>query len=687
MKNKLFGMGMILAAVMFFAACGGSSSTTDAAGEDGAGVATVQSLASLPTVDLSQYDSSTTTSANLAALAGKSFGLAKRMGENMQAVGNFSRAGCEANMHKKEVVRMSQMSQLDRCYPEAMETAGFITIPSDGSYALYSITPPARNEEQTGNMCDGIPTERREERDACEAGSEGPGSKGMKMKIGRIGNALQIDMCEGDAGLVNEATYSADGSVYTADVVRIGNWGGRRESNKFAMTVDLGTAGTVTNGIVTLGENGAVSATGQMNGGFGSGRIIFERLGSDSSNKIKGAFAGGFTDPFSGKETSFTGKVYSHFGGATATGCAKFEFTGEMPPMSCANMIPVSIPDAQRDAFIQSFGVELGMVLDWEECQRTFFCPNPNFDPSTASANATVKPMLPLTGDTCGEVINTGVECFAISNATLTTDFGTEVTQTFTIIANAASPFYDEVYAFDLATLTETIEDIAFTRNWDCTGAFTELVFANFTAEQMAAAEDAMQACRALEERGRGNDGMGGYNCGQEEQMNGVNDLAEGGGGQDHFGKFGGMFDLQNPDICTPAPPNGLIVSATNITENKYCLAYNGTCSSEFQVGGDGKATPTEPIRITNGQSVARFAYNDFNNPTTVTVRIKNPDNSTCNPVYGVDKPDFDAPPPPEEGRGCNAATLPPACQTAGITGCEQCGAYCMQPGTNCRPQ
>lgn len=696
MKNKLFGMGFLLTAAVFFAACGGSSSSATPVAEEegGAGTATVESLASLPTVDLSQYDSSTSASADLAALAQRSLGFSKRLGDNLDALGGFSRAGCECDMNKKEVFRQSQMCQLDRCYVEAMETAGFITIPiitttppDSSSYAYYSITPPEVSAEERVARCAGIPAGRTEERAACEAGNEGPGSKGIKLKIGRIGNELQIDMCEGDATLVNnEATYSASGSEYTANVTRIGTFGGKSESSKFGMTVDIGATGTVTNGVVTLGDTGSVSATGQMNGGFGSGAITFERLGSDSSNKIRGAFTGGFTDPFSNTVTSFTSKVYSHFGGASATGCAKFEFTGSMPAMPCAQMLPMGIQDAaQVNSFLQALGAELGMnLLNSEVCASLFFCPNPTFDP--ANPDPTKKPMIPLPqgGTSCESVTHTGVECFAITNATLTSDTGaSEVVQTFTIIAPTASPFYDEVNAFDVSTLSPSIDTIAFTRNWDCQGTFTEINFASFTPEQMAAAQTGMQACQILEERGRNNDGMGGYNCGQSQNMNDINKFAEGGGGQDTFGTYGGELTWvsdTNSTNCDPDLPLKLSLTATNVAEDKYCIARNGECSSEFQITS-ADTTLTTPIRLNETQRISRITYNGPP-PTAANIRIiNNAGGPHCRADYNLGRPMFTA-----EPAACNATTLPPVCQNnPELNTCDRCGTYCMQPGSNCR--
>ena len=407
MRRMVLGTWFLVLGALVLASCGGGSSsatsggtggTDDGGGTGGAGEASVASLSSVPSADLSTLDQSTSTDANLALLiSGKS--LSKGLGENLNAVGNSSRAGCEANMHKKEIFRMGLQSQLDRCYPEAMEAVGLITIPAD-DYAIYSITPPERNDEDQGQMCDGIPEERVEEREACEGG-EGPGKEGILLRLGRFDNELRVDMCEGTS-LVNESTYDANEAIYTIGIVRIGNWGGKAEGASFDIIVDLGTDGSVTEGIVDLGTDGTASATGHMDGGFGEGVLHFEAFGSDGSNLASGVFNGGFEDPFTGVETTFTGKTYARFGGETATGCAKFSFAGAPPPMRLRDMVPFDIAEDQLASFLQNFGIELGIDITAENYQEINLCPNPLFDPQNSDP-ALVKPMVLAGEEGCGQ--------------------------------------------------------------------------------------------------------------------------------------------------------------------------------------------------------------------------------------------------------------------------------------------
>lgn len=679
MKNKLILMVMMFMAAWAFSSCGGGSSAgggSEGGGSDGAGEATVASLSSIPTIDLSQYDSSSSSSANLVSLLSQSAELSKGLGENARAVGGASRAGCEANMHKQEVFRMSQAVQLDRCYPEAMEKVGLITIPV-GSYAFYRITPPEMNETQEGNMCDDIPTEREDERTACEGGSDGPRGKTILMRLGRIDNALHVDMCQ-ESALANEATYGASGSVYTGSVVRIGSWGGHTERSSFDVTVDIGTTGSVADSIATIGSDGLVSATGHMDGGFGSGSIAFEYVASDASNKVRGAFAGAFDDPFSGTRSEFTGRVYSHFGGAGATGCAKFSFTGTMPAMRVQDMVPFDIPTDQLNAFLQSFGAELGITLNSSNYTTISLCPNPDFDPE--SPDPTIKPMLVMTGSACGTVTHTGVECFGITNGTTTTDFGTEVTQAFVKIANSGSRYYDEVNAFDLSTLSPAISAIAFARNWDCSGTFTDVAFQNVDPQTMMTA---MSECFALEEKARGNNGMGDYACGREEQMNGVNDFKDEGGGATSFGKWGGSYQVST-GACT-SPPDNIFVNM--IDGNRYCIPADGRCAELTLAEAGGSATIAGgAIEIEDGWTITALSVTGDGEMNAATVTFTPPAGGSCIHGYSGGPPSFEK---PGEFGGEGGGGVPQACIDAGFDAPEEgeaCGQLCMRE-RSCGPQ
>lgn len=677
MVKKIIFISMMVAVAAIFTSCGGSST----GGSEGG--ANVDTLASIPSLDLSQYDSSASASANLAKSVSKSasksvsLNTTKAFGNASGQVGTSSRAGCEQNMHKQEVFRMSQMAQLDRCYPEAMEKVGLIAAIPTGSYAYYRIAPPDMGADQKTGMCDDIPAERTREKENClEQANKGGSQKLMLMRLGKIDSQLQIDMCQGSpATQVNSATYGASGSLYNASVVRIGSFGGETESGSFSVSVDIGTSGKVENNVVTIGENGYVSANGQMNGKFGSGSINFERA-TDSSVKISGAFAGAFEDPFSGTRSEFTGKTYARVGGTPVTGCAKFSFTGTMPAMKVSDMIPFNISQNQLSAFLQTFGAELGIELTLDNYRDIKLCPNPDFNPD--SFDPTIKPMLKLAdgATSCGIMTDGGTECFNITNAASTTDFGTETSQIYAIIANASAPQYTEVNAFDLSTLSPTISAIVFTRSWDCTGTFTDVDFASVP---QATVETEMRKCFAIEEKARNNGGMGNESqCEKGKQMDNINDLANGGGGQNAFGAYGGEFNKQSNGTCLADPriPEKFFVDS--IDADTFCVPQDGRCS-EFNIVD--KVADTVNITIGNVK-ITRIQYNAT--PATGADITFLQSEAECTAAYDIVRQEFNAP-----GEfGGEGEQIPQPCIDAGLTGPdngEACHQLCMRPGTNCR--
>ncbi|MFH0799542.1 MAG: hypothetical protein V2A66_05100 [Pseudomonadota bacterium] len=681
MKNKLLLIGMFLAAGFLFAACGGSSG---GGGGSSTGGASVDSLSSLPSVDLSQYDSSAGASANLAV--GKSMDISKTFGDDMHGVGGASRAGCEQNMHKQEVFRMSQMSQLDRCYPEAMEKAGLIPAIPTGRFAYYSVSKPPMTDAERAQMCSNIPADRVEDLAACEseAAADSAG-KSTYLRLGKIGGELQIDMCEGSpATQVNSATYGASGTVYTAAVVRKGNFGGKSESGKFDMSVDIGTGGSVTDSIVTLGTNGLVSAAGAMNGRFGSGNISFNRI-ADSSVKITGAFAGSFTDPFSSSVTSFSGKTYAHMGGSPVTGCAKFEFTGNPPAMNVKDMIPFNISADDLAMFLQTFGAQIGITLTTANYQTVRLCPNTDFDPM--NPDPAIKPMTLLTsGDTCPSVTQGGTECFGVTNAISTTELGaSEVSQIFTIAANATAAYYAEVSAFDLLPLSSTIGAIDFPRAWDCTGAFTAVDFASVSR---TAIEAAISKCKQIEEKARMNGGMGNEGqCGKGEQMNSVNNMVDDGGGTTTFGPFGGEYSFSDFGGCPHqlALPPKIFANTVDVAANEYCIPVNGGCApfTVAPAGPNFAGTPTTSTQEISfgGLYIQRFGYN-ASPATTAQIRFSNHSDPFCDAIYTVSQPSFSAP--------TSGIAMPAPCVAAGLTDpstdADACKQLCMTSGVDCRP-
>lgn len=672
--KKLTILGTMLVAIIMITGCGGSSGTgttsSTGGGDSGTGTASVTSLSAVPTLDLSSYDNSTSASANIAALLSESVaakallddasvGLtSKGMGENLGAEGKNSRSLCEANMHKDEIIRASQMAELSICYPKAMETAGFITIP-DNTYALYKITPPKMDAVEMGKFCDGIPAEDSEKKAACEAGDGGPkGGVVMKSRLGRFivdgKSELRVDMCEADL-LVDESTYSVNKAIYTMAAVHISTWAGNIEKGAFSTEVDLGAEGYVTNGI-PVGYNSVV-AESRVDGGSGIGYIAFEGVGSDSSNRVKGAYKGAYKEPYSNTVSSFTGKVYARFGGSTKTGCAKFSFAGSMPGMRVQDMIPFNISQADLNSFLKAFGNDLGIQINSSNYQNITLCPNPAFDPA-AAPDPTIKPMKVLTGGEtqCPSVTHTGTECSSITNTIVKGDFGNAVKQSYTIIANSSSPYYDEVAAFGLSNLNEEIITPAFSRNWDCTGTFTTIDFSSFTSSQLQTAQAEMEKCNAIQEKAFDNKGMGGNNCGQVQQLNGVADFAKEGGGSAVFGTYGGEYgflgDVSNTCVTAGQSSGRLFINAVNSDEGKYCIAENGNCYAFTVVGTTG--TPDSAITLADGTVVNSFEYTAG---TPITVQGNFTQGAACIQMYTLEQPTFTG--APQDGFGAGDGLAP----------------------------
>ena len=741
-------MAGLVASSISFTNCGGggsasSATTTGGASDPGVGTASVKTLASIPSVDLANLDLSTgSTTTNLAVRKA----ISKDFKDALNKVGGSSRAGCEANMHKQEMIRMSQEAQLDRCYPEAMETVGVITIPeanADGTgYAIYKIKPPngqdkggkqVKFEQPPGgggpggdhqgeggpggdqggggqqgggssnqkSPCDNIPSDHTDEIAACKGG-EGAGDKGMLMKIGRIGNALKIYMCEGTdtPTLVNESSYTADGSKYTMVTTRKGTFNGHTEGSTINVVVDLGTTGSVTDDKVDLGTDGTAKATGIIDGGFGKGSQTFEANAADDSNIVSGVFSGDFKDP-QGNQTTFTGKVYSQFGGATKTGTAQFGFTGKPPPMKVSNMIPPDMATDQQDNFLLTFGSQLGATITAD----SLLCPNPDFDPQHPDQNTAGIPPMKVLEDgvtECEEVSNTGVESFSITNGTVAGNYGDSVEQTFAIIANADSAFFDAVDAFDLSTLSLADATVALSGDWDCTGTATELDFAVLMADSSAATtiETAMKSCQAIEEKARGNQGMGGYNCNQQQQQNGVNEISQQkpedsvGGGRENG--FGGPFRNETAKCGLDTVPDHIFINPASA--GKYCISTNGKCS-EF----DAVVGAPIPVDVSFGDLKIDAIQFDAQPPEVLGAHFANTAHGACTALYNREEMKFDpsaahggkpGDPPPLNGQGVGTqqCVLAKACTDAygDKANCGLCGDFCNKDQNHrdaCKPQ
>lgn len=690
---------IIALAALGLVACGGGGGG-GAAPASGGG--STDSLSTIPTADVSSYDPSSTSTASSSEsvpIPSKSKSLSsvhKGVGASMHEEGESSRAFCEQNMHKQEIFRNSQQIQLPRCFMEAMETAGLFTIPSTGSLVV-EVRPPDVRDEDRSKMCANIPAERAKERQACEGGHEGPGGKTIIARVSREGG-LQLDLCEGGTK-DTELTYTQSAAdTFGVSAVRIGSWQGNTEQSSFEGSIS--GVSSVTNGVVSLADAGKATVTAKMSGGPGSGTTTFEA--TKDSYSLKSAFKGGFTDPFSNTATSFTGKAYAEVGvstasasvskaagSATITGCAKYLFTGSPPPMKAANMIPFDISPSQLNAFLQTLGAELGIVLNQTNYGSIYLCPNPNFDPDSPSN--TVKPLIvTAAGTACTEVTHTGVECFRFVNGSETNDFGgSKIVQTGKRIANSAASQYASVNAFDVSSLSADIGTIAFARSFDCTGATQVIDFSNLSESAGATLENAIKSCMSLEEKLRDNDGAGGYNCNQEEGAKvGEETKDKAIDGTMSFGNAGGDYarGAAIAESCTVngsprMSPERFFVNVINAGQGKYCLPINGACS-EFTVSSStvsGLNIALSPdLKITGIAYGADTGVSSKATAARITFRVGG--TTTCQEDYAITQPSFTPPvgTPP-------AGEMPEICKKKGITDPKACGKLCSDPGANCR--
>ena len=712
----------------------GSSGSSGSSSDSGTTTADTTSLKSVPNVDVSSYDSTASSSSSSSESAGlsKSVGVAKaettKSPDNKYDTrfeGGVSRAGCEANMHVREIKRFGEQSQLPRCYLQEMEAAGLITIPTDGTRKAFAMIEPAVSAEERSQRCSGIPTERTQEREACLAGGEGPGAGVVAARLGIINGSLEIDVCFGktiaELALENESIYTG-GTTPSFKVIEIGKHGGKTE--RHLLTGALSGVASISDGDVTLGDDGRALITAKMDGGFGSGLITgdFRKL----FNIVQGAFNGSFTDPFSGgSATSFTGKVYAQVGKEKSTdtaikGSAKFSFTGTVPPMKLRNMVPFDVAQSttQLDNFLKVLIAEMNLVKASSQTNDqflddTYLCPNPNFNPD--SPVLTVKPMKQVAaGTACDSVTHTGVESFEVTTikednvfksrlGALANKFA-KVTQTFKVIANTASPFFTAVNAFDLSTLDPTAGTIAFERNWDCKNIDTTLdlsdaskLSADIIAKLQRFEEGAIK-CSALEEKGRDNDGMGGHNCGGQENAQVMENIKD---EPPSFGNAGGEY-VRTSNGCVPngqtqnSSPEKLFINTTDTNSNKYCLPADQSCTeftvSAADVTGLNLILPAfrEDSGSNSNNKITRITYiggpgagvagvsKKATNATVYFSFAGSQGTLTCSESYTITQPSFDKPSAPP------VAQFPEKCKTASITDQQACEQFCRKPENKC---
>jgi len=676
---------------------GGSSLTSTVDGGSGGGVATTSSLTSVPSTDITSIDystSSTSSSSLRQAWAVKSDVMAetggpKFLGEGLADTGSNSRAGCEYNMMKKEIKREGFMQAQAKCAADAMSSAGLIDMPEAGASVTYLIDPPDITEDQQDNFCDDI--EIAEQKTRCEAGEGGHGPGGdILMTLSRASDGeLSIDVCE-EGVKIMEGEYTTSGSVYTVDVRSIfaGFFEeGGDEKMRFSGTIDVGSNGSVTDSVVSLGTDGTAEITVRHVGSFGSGRMIFTADGTSKENEIKAYWSGSFTDPNSNTTNSFEDKIYAKIG--ATTGCAKFEFSGDMPPESVANMVPSDIASDNLSNFLSALSGEIGIQLTQANYETTYICMNPDYD--WEDPDPAEKPMRPLKDNetSCPDVNHSDVECFSHLTINATTDYGTETKQIFTVVANGSATQFDAVNAYDLSTISTTIETPAYSRSTECsTVGSTSVAFNNLTQAQAITFETKMQRCFELAEHSQG-DGMEDHDCGGQMMNEAVNDFSEADqdwcyAGGDH------SLDADEPPQCPQLFFNDCITDTESDGNGDYCMPSYDGCG-RYTLTAGAVSDVSLPIDTAETGGEATVTDLTFTGGTTACTALTatflvSESSVTCN--YTCSQPSFEA--PPDEGgfteyvegaEAGEAGFFPQPCLDVGITDPQICEGFCIGTG------
>ncbi|MDO8644876.1 MAG: hypothetical protein Q7S00_07940, partial [bacterium] len=207
----------------------------------------------------------------------------------------------------------------------------------------------------------------------------------------------------------------------------------------------------------------------------------------------------------------------------------------------------------------------------------------------------------------------------------------------------------------------------AFTRNWDGNpeGAFTDIDFATMTDAQKTAMGTAIQGCQDLETKVRANDGMGGYNCNEQQQKGDMNNMAQ--NGPPPQGMFGGNCNM-TATTCVPQGRGTYFFNPKDPDNNEYCLVSQGGCGSFTVTGTPPKATGLS-LDDPDGSRVTEieFAQSDANAPATGARIHLTVGGVSCTADCTLQQATFDRPPefdPTSTGDSAHGGP-PEACVTA----------------------
>ncbi|MBT3182055.1 MAG: hypothetical protein HN337_06065 [Deltaproteobacteria bacterium] len=194
MKNRVL-IGLVVIVTAALCSCGGSGGSSSSSD-----IASVDSLNDIPddVLDPQAYDH--TTSSTLAQLAvPKSASLLKQAGEGNQ----FSRAGCESDRMKKNIIRSAIMPQMMLCHMQEIESGVGEAAAGDGVFKLWN----------AGDVAEGD-------------GPQGVEEFSPRMAIKKDGDVLTLVMCNGTEKNM-ELVFSTASNQYSGHAIF--KWGSMQQ--------------------------------------------------------------------------------------------------------------------------------------------------------------------------------------------------------------------------------------------------------------------------------------------------------------------------------------------------------------------------------------------------------------------------------------------------------------------------
>lgn len=432
----------LVAIIALVASCGGSSSSTTA------DITPIDSLSDVPdtVVNPQAYDLTTQT-ASLSVLPNKTIG-------KVQQAGTFSRAGCEANELKKNVIRNAILPRMILCNVKAFETASGGAAAGDGVFNYWKM--PER-----------------------ESGPQGMAFE-PRVAIKQDGSAFTFAMCNGTTKAM-ELYINTANNAYSGHVIDV--WGaGFQGSLQFSadgLPPDNFTSASFTQSFIEESEyyQGYGSATFQA---------------TPTYNVVYGFHSG----REGGHGGTFAGATYGKFD--LAEGTAKYR--------ADSGFYPAQTVEASFN-MCAAQGNCTGTVAEWLDPETGWLVSgNPC---SLTGIDASTK--LCFAKDSCPSVANGEGLCEVASN-THTESFTIDTTNPLALVFTRADT---SAYAADVALATapdsSTRPAIEFTNasaDVDCSGSDSWPVV-SFSSEPD------MSACSAMEEEM--NNWQAGDTCSNQE--------------------------------------------------------------------------------------------------------------------------------------------------------------------------